>query len=70
MERKVNELVEESCFANDRGEYPLVRKLMLLLRYTYMYLYETLLCYTNVDWPGRGGGSHIKMTGMLSRCLA
>lgn len=23
MEKKVNELVEESCFANDRGEYPL-----------------------------------------------
>lgn len=27
MEKKVNELVEESCFANDRGEYPLVRKI-------------------------------------------
>jgi len=26
MEKKVNELVEESCFANDRGEFPLVRK--------------------------------------------
>ncbi|XP_015769439.1 PREDICTED: intraflagellar transport protein 88 homolog [Acropora digitifera] len=23
MEKKVNELIEESCFANDRGEYPL-----------------------------------------------
>ena len=26
MEKKVNELIEESCFANDRGEYPLVRE--------------------------------------------
>ena len=26
MEKKVNELIEESCFANDRGEFPLVRK--------------------------------------------
>ena len=24
MEKKVNELIEESCFANDRGEFPLV----------------------------------------------
>lgn len=29
MEKKVNELVEESCFANDRGEFPLVRKTFL-----------------------------------------
>ena len=27
MEKKVNELVEESCFANDRGEYPLVSQM-------------------------------------------
>ena len=30
MEKKVNELIEESCFANDRGEFPLVRKVLLL----------------------------------------
>lgn len=29
MEKKVNELIEESCFANDRGEFPLVRKTFL-----------------------------------------
>ena len=30
MEKKVNELIEESCFANDRGEFPLVRYTVLL----------------------------------------
>lgn len=30
MEKKVNELIEESCFANDRGEYPLVRVMSIL----------------------------------------
>lgn len=36
MEKKVNELVEESCFANDRGEYPLVSQ-MHFSRYLYMF---------------------------------
>ena len=35
MEKKVNELVEESCFANDRGEYPLVSQ-MHFSRYLYI----------------------------------
>ena len=30
MEKKVNELIEESCFANDRGEFALVRKIKTL----------------------------------------
>ena len=30
MEKKVNELIEESCFANDRGEFPLVSYSVLL----------------------------------------
>ena len=30
MEKKVNELIEESCFANDRGEFPLVRYSVLI----------------------------------------
>ena len=30
MEKKVNELIEESCFANDRGEFPLVSYTVLL----------------------------------------
>ena len=29
MEKKVNELIEESCFANDRMEYQLVRNKVL-----------------------------------------
>lgn len=33
LEKKVNELIEESCFANSRGEYQLV-KLILFLRYS------------------------------------
>ena len=35
MEKKVNELVEESCFANDRGEYPLVSQ---------MHFQDTCIC--------------------------
>jgi len=31
MEKKVNELIEESCFANDRGEFPLVREVLLVI---------------------------------------
>lgn len=41
MEKKVNELVEESCFANDRGEYPLVSQ-MHFSRYLYNYVLNTL----------------------------
>ena len=31
MEKKVNELIEESCLANDRGEFQLVSKKHLSL---------------------------------------
>lgn len=38
MEKKVNELIEESCFANDRGEYPLVRETLLPHTVTAQYV--------------------------------
>ena len=37
MEKKVNELIEESCFANDRGEFPLVRKTSIFSQQRYIY---------------------------------
>ena len=30
LEKKVNELIEESCFANSRGELPLVNTMFIL----------------------------------------
>lgn len=35
MEKKVNELIEESCFVNDRGEFLLVRKIFFLGYWVY-----------------------------------
>lgn len=41
MEKKVNELIEESCFANDRGEYPLVRETLPDIVYSVTDLRKT-----------------------------